>query len=102
MQELEEPEVSCWINITPPFSQEELKAVSDKYDVPLDFLTDSLDVDERSRYEREDDLRLIVLNTPVLNNKVREDESIYVTVPIGIILTLEHVITISALSLIHI
>ncbi len=96
LQELEEPEVSCWINITPPFSQEELKAVSDKYDVPLDFLTDSLDVDERSRYEREDDLRLIVLNTPVLNNKVREDESIYVTVPIGIILTLEHVITISA------
>ena len=69
--------MSCWINITPPFSQEELKAVSDKYDVPLDFLTDSLDVDERSRYEREDDLRLIVLNTPILNNKVREDESIY-------------------------
>ncbi len=96
LQELEEPEVSCWINITPPFSQEELKAVSDKYDVPLDFLTDSLDVDERSRYEREDDLRLIVLNTPILNNKVREDESIYVTVPIGIILTLEHIITISA------
>jgi len=59
-------------------------------------LTDSLDVDERSRYEREDDLRLIVLNTPILNNKVREDESIYVTVPIGIILTLEHIITISA------
>lgn len=93
---LEEPEVSCWINITPPFSHEELKEVSERYEVPLDFLTDSLDVDERSRYEREDDLRLIVLNTPVLNNKVREDESIYVTVPIGIILTLEHIITISA------
>lgn len=96
LKELAEPEVSCWINITPPFSQEELKQVSDKYDVPLDFLTDSLDVDERSRYEREDDTRLIVLNTPVLNNKVREDESFYVTVPIGIILTLEHIITISA------
>lgn len=88
--------MSCWINITPPFSQEELKEVSDRYDVPLDFLTDSLDVDERSRYEREEDTRLIVLNTPVLNNKLREDESVYVTVPIGIILTLEHIITISA------
>ncbi len=96
LQELEEPEVSCWINITPPFTQEELAEISKKFDVPLDFLTDSLDVDERSRYEREDDLRLIVLNTPVLNNKLREDESIYVTVPIGIILTLEHIITISA------
>lgn len=96
LKELEEPEVSCWINITPPFSQEELQALSDKFDVPLDFLTDSLDVDERSRYEREDDVRLIVLNSPVLNNKLREDESIYVTVPIGIILTLEHIITVSA------
>jgi len=96
LKELEEPEVSCWINITPPFSQQELEQISAKYEVPLDFLTDSLDVDERSRYEREDDLRLIVLNTPILNNKVREDESFYVTVPIGIILTLEHIITISA------
>lgn len=96
LKELDEPEVSCWINITPPFSQEELKAVSHKYDVPLDFLTDSLDVDERSRYEREDNLRLIVLNTPILNDKVREDESVYITVPIGIILTLEHIITISS------
>jgi magnesium transporter len=93
---LEQPEVGCWINITPPFSQEELEEISNTYEVPLDFLTDSLDVDERSRYEREDDLRLIVLNTPILNDKVREDESIYVTVPIGIILTLEHIITISA------
>ena len=98
LQELEEPEVSCWVNITPPFSQQELENISKQFEIPLDFLTDSLDVDERSRYEREDDLRLIVLNTPVLNsnNKLRKDESIYVTVPIGIILTLEHIITISA------
>ena len=94
--ELEESEVSCWINISPPFSQEELVAVSKKYEIPLDFLTDSLDIDERSRYEREDDVRLIVLNTPILNESVREDESIYITVPIGIILTIEHVITITA------
>ena len=96
LQKLKEPEVSCWVNITPPFTQEELAEISRKFDVPLDFLTDSLDVEERSRYEREDDTRLIVLNTPVLNNKLREDESIYVTEPIGIILTLEHIITISA------
>jgi magnesium transporter len=73
---LEQPEVGCWINITPPFSQEELEEISNTYEVPLDFLTDSLDVDERSRYEREDDLRLIVLNTPILNDTRREDESI--------------------------
>lgn len=94
--EVQEAEVNCWINISPPFSQAELAEVSEKYTVPLDFLTDSLDIDERSRYEREEDVRLIVVNTPILNDSVREEESIYLTVPIGIILTIEHVITITA------
>ena len=94
--ELQEPEVHCWINISPPFSNAELAEVSEQYGVPLDFLTDSLDIDERSRYEREDDVRLIVVNTPILNDSVREEESIYLTAPIGIILTIEHVITITA------
>ncbi|HMQ47611.1 MAG TPA: magnesium transporter CorA family protein [Saprospiraceae bacterium] len=96
LRELEEPEVSCWINISPPFSHEELEEVAQRFDVPLDFLTDSLDVDERSRYEREDDIRLILLNTPVLNEAEEENDAIYVTVPIGIILTLDHVITITS------
>lgn len=96
LKELEEPEVSCWVNITPPFSHEELEEVAQQFDVPLDFLTDSLDLDERSRYEREEDVRLIVINTPVLNQTGDENDSIYITVPIGIILTIEHVITITA------
>lgn len=96
LKELEEPEVSCWINITPPFSHEELEEVAQQFDIPLDFLTDSLDLDERSRYEREEDVRLIVVNTPVLNEAEDENDAIYITVPIGIILTIEHVITITA------
>ncbi len=96
LKELEEPDVSCWVNITPPFSHEELEEVAQQFDVPLDFFTDSLDIDERSRYEREEDVRLIVINTPVLNQTEDENDSIYITVPIGIILTLEHVITITA------
>lgn len=94
--EVKEPEVGCWVNISPPFSQAELAEVSEQHDIPLDFLTDSLDIDERTRYEREDEVRLIVLNTPIINESVREDESIYITVPIGIILTIEHIFTITA------
>ncbi|RMF28014.1 MAG: magnesium transporter CorA family protein [Bacteroidetes bacterium] len=94
--ELQEPEVSCWINITPPFSIEELEEVAQQFDVPLDFLTDSLDIDERSRYEREEDVRLIVLNTPLANSMEEDIDAFFITVPIGIILTIEHIITISA------
>ncbi|HMR42278.1 MAG TPA: magnesium transporter CorA family protein [Saprospiraceae bacterium] len=94
--ELETPQVSCWINITPPFTHEELEEIGHEFDIPLDFLTDSLDTDERSRYEKEDDVRLILVNTPILNEVESENDAVYITVPIGIVLTIEHVITISA------
>lgn len=94
--ELESYESAHWVNITPPFNQEELEYLAQELDIPLDFLTDSLDIDERSRYEREDDVRLIVLNTPVLNNADELNAAIYITVPIGIILVGELIITITA------
>lgn len=96
IKEMEDPKQANWINISPPFNQEELEEFAQRVDIPLDFLTDSLDIDERSRYEREDDLRLIVVNTPLLNAPEEEKDTIYITVPIGIIMTPDHVITITA------
>lgn len=86
----------CWVNISPPFSQEELEELAEELFLPLDFLTDSLDIDERSRYEREDDIRLIVVNTPIVNETNDEIEAVYITVPIGIILTPDNIITITS------
>ena len=96
LRELEEARPGCWVNISPPFSHEELEEVAQQFDLPLDFLTDSLDIDERSRYERDEDVRLILMNTPILNEAEEENDAIYITVPIGIILTLDHIITITA------
>lgn len=93
---MEKPEVGSWVNISPPFSHEELEEVAQEFGVPLDFLTDSLDIDERSRYEKEEDVKLIVVNTPILNESDRENEAVYITVPIGIILTMDHIITITS------
>ena len=94
--ELDKQQPQCWINISPPFSQEELEEVSQFYDIPMDFLTDSLDIDERSRYEVEEEIKLILINTPVLNEGDDENGAIYVTIPIGIILTEECLITITS------
>ncbi|MBR9923063.1 MAG: magnesium transporter CorA family protein [Bacteroidetes bacterium] len=96
LEELDVPESGCWINVAPPFSHEELEEVAQQFDFPLDFLTDSLDIDERSRYEREEDVRLIVVNTPLLNEIQEDVDAIFVTVPVGIILTPDHIITISS------
>jgi magnesium transporter len=100
LRELDEIQGACWINITPPFSQEELEEVAMQFDIPLDFLTDSLDIDERSRYEKEEDVRLIVLNSPVLNVLDDNDANaaIYITVPVGIIMLPDYVITITSFT----
>ncbi|GIV33132.1 MAG: magnesium transporter [Chitinophagales bacterium] len=91
------PESDCWINIYPPFSHEDLENISEELSIPLDFLTDSLDLEERSRYEVEDGVKLIVLNTPVLNESelFSENKAIYITIPIGIILLDDKILTIS-------
>ena len=96
--EVDQPASGCWVNISPPFSQEELEETAQYFEIPLDFLTDSLDVDERPRYEIEDDIRLILVNTPVLNEAEDENDAIYITVPIGIILATEAVITITVIE----
>lgn len=96
LRELDEPKPGCWVNIEPPFTHEELEEVAILFDFPLDFLTDSLDIDERSRYEREEDVRLIVLNTPVLNGVKEDNDAVYITVPVGIILIPDYLLTITS------
>lgn len=97
--ELAEPEPGCWVNLTPPFAPDELEDFARRLEFDPVFLTDSLDLDERARYERDEDIRFILINTPVRNRSTEPDgegQAIFITVPIGIILTIEHVITISA------
>ena len=62
----------------------------------MDFLTDSLDADERSRIETENDAILIVIRVP----KVTENgsEVPYSTMPIGIIMKKDYVLTVCALD----
>jgi magnesium transporter len=99
VQELEAWREGCWINISPPIDIEELQGLSNDHVIPFDFLTDSLDIDERSRYELEDDVRLILINAPWLNDDEHsENEAIYITTPIGIILTPSNVITVCSVD----
>jgi magnesium transporter len=96
LKELEQPEVGCWINFYGPFAPGETQQFSDKLKIDIDFITDSLDIDERSRYENDEDTDLIVLKTPVENKGISDSEALYITIPIGIIRTPEHIITVSA------
>ena len=98
LETINELRPGCWLNLQPPFDPNELKDLSKTLDVPLDFLTDSLDIDERSRYEREEEGNLILLNTPILNQDRKDNEAFYITVPLGIILTPDYFVTISGID----
>jgi magnesium transporter len=84
-----------WIHISAPLHQAEIEKIADQLKIPVDFITDSLDVDERSRYEVEETSKLILINTPLINDNAKENEAIYITVPIGIVILDNQVITIS-------
>lgn len=92
------PEEASWVHVYAPLDNAELESIAKSESVPIDFFIDSLDIDERSRYDREDDIRLIVINTPVLNQDEKDSDALYITAPIGVILTEERILTISAIK----
>ena len=93
--ELEQIAPSCWIHVHPDFESDELEHLAEEFDIPIDFLVDSLDIDERSRYEREENARFMLINTPRLNHIDQENEAIYITEPLGIVLFDDYIMTIT-------
>ena len=85
---------SCWVNLVDPTTTE-LEAVIAAKNVPRDFLTDPLDRDERPRFDYDDDATLLIVHVPC---PVEGDEvAPYCTVPLGIVLTGESVITVCSM-----
>jgi len=89
LKEIDSIEKDCWINAVQP-NYIELNEISKELDVPEEFLTDPLDIDERARIEVEDEHILIILKIPYLDKE--NPEVPYNTVPLGIIYS-EHNIT---------
>lgn len=94
--EIEKPEHGTWVNVLPPLKHEEFSELSTGLEIPIDFLTDSLDIDERSRYEEQDNVRLIVIKTPTENNSFNDSDAFYITIPICIILTHNQIVTVNS------
>lgn len=79
----------CWINVIQPTS-EEIEQLQQEFRIPHDVVSDILDVDERPRYEYDEEWSLVILRIPVINsiNGVP-----FQTIPLGIFYTQDHVIT---------
>jgi magnesium transporter len=89
--EVEQVEKDCWINVVNP-STKEIDYLSQKLLIPQDFLIDPLDQDENARVEQEKNCMLIVLRVPF---EMGWNEPLpYHTLPIGIILKRDLVVTV--------
>ena len=84
-----------WVHVSNP-SNQELALLVERFGIPLDFLTDPLDLDERARLETEDGARLIVLRVPHLDSWAEEIP--ITTLPIGMVLVGDLIITVSAID----
>ena len=85
---LDKIEEGCWISAIHP-NEEELAFLEEETGIDLDDLRAPLDDEERSRIELEDGYNMILVDIPSLDEKDR-----YVTIPLGIYMTKEHIITI--------
>lgn len=83
----------CWVSVTDPTPQE-IKELIDDYGLDSGFVKSSLDDEETSRIEREDNQTLIIVDSPV--SEVDDERTLlFYTIPIGIIITENYVFTIS-------
>ncbi len=83
---LKKPGKNCWVDVENP-SEREISLMERKLKIPKDIVLDCLDEDEIPRIESEGGATTIILRVPIENQSLR-------TIPLGIILTREMMVTI--------
>ena len=88
------PEPGCWISAVSPTESEVAFLVQD-LGVEADFVRAALDEEESSRIESEDGQTLVIVDYPSAEEQTDDNKTIlYTTLPMGIILTKDFVLTV--------
>lgn len=82
----------CWVNAVSP-TVEEINFLTNELNVDRDFVSAALDEEESSRIENEDDQTLIIIDTPLATTE-GNSTLVYTTMPIGIIVTQNNIVTV--------
>lgn len=81
----------CWVRMIAP-SQEECEHIAEQLMVDIEDVQAALDPEESSRIELQDGYTLILVDIPA--TEVRHEKNVYTTIPLGIILTQDVIVTI--------
>ncbi len=82
-------EEGAWVNLVNP-TEEEIQLIAQQAGIYTDFLKYPLDDEEIPRVEAEDEQLMIIINVPIK----RKEDVIYDTIPLGIVINDDYVITI--------
>lgn len=88
---MEEACEGCWVALTDPTATE-IFEICNRYQIEVDDLRAPLDEEERSRIEVEDNYTLILVDTPIIEE--RGDKDWFGTIPLSIIVTKEMIFTV--------
>lgn len=91
MHQMEEACEGCWVALTDPTATE-IFEICNRYQIEVDDLRAPLDEEERSRIEVEDNYTLILVDTPIIEE--RGDKDWFGTIPLSIIVTKEMIFTV--------
>lgn len=83
----------CWVSAICP-TENEVAFMTQQLGIDQDFIKSSLDEEENSRIEQEEDQTLLIIDLP-LAEKQTENTILYTTMPIGIVMLPKYVVTIS-------
>lgn len=91
LSQMENYEDGVWVHMVEPNSKE-LNQVAELYDIEIDDLATALDEEESSRISLEDGYTLILVDIPA--SEERHEKKMYTTIPLGIILKQNAIITV--------
>lgn len=91
LREVFEMDAGVWVMMTNP-TMEESQEVAERYTMDIMDVRAALDEEESSRIELEDGYTLILVDIPA--TEIRHEEKNYTTIPLGILLTQESIITV--------
>ena len=86
-------EKGCWVHLQNP-SKEETEGLTKRFDLDPTFLPAALDIEESARLEVDNEQTLIIVDTPY--TETESSGAVYSTLPLGIVLVDEVIITVSA------
>jgi len=92
LEQIPSPEPGCWVNVVEP-TLEELEFICKTLPFTEEYINDPLDVDEKARAERDEDILFTLIKIPHFQGK--KDDTPFMTIPLGVIMNSEYIVTVT-------